>query len=278
MFKFRKRKVLTDEEKAEREQIFFNRCSFAYALGTMALLLFAITLALGFVIISTALILHYTLTGYLTYVPVTLFILSIIFELVGFLGSAVYKYYEIYRRISEQNAIAVYIKRLIKAVESKSTASSLKGRTGLFNSGINYLFIRHSILSLINNKLVKQEKLALIEFGENIKRFNELVIIADKQTSDILLPYLKKLVLAIINFSITPNQFLKDYYYLKIAYERRAIYLKQFKNSELYDINKKRERYRWAIEKIAIPLLISLVILSVIALLVVLGIRIPFSV
>ncbi|MEM3245876.1 MAG: hypothetical protein QXN16_03860 [Candidatus Micrarchaeaceae archaeon] len=272
----RKCKVLTEQEKEIRNEKFFDRCHTAYTIGTVSISLFAII----FVITISAIIIL-TLFGHhaIQRVSIALAVslgFSIFFEFVGFCGLGISEYYRLFRGLTGQKALYIYLKRMVKIRYDKNMMPCLR-RKLLINKPISYWFINSCIIELLHvcKNLTQEEKLAIKEFSKNIRRFDVITKISDKKVFDTISPYLDKLAISLMNFPNSPSQFLKDYNDLKTAYNKRPDYLKQFKISELYDINKKWRRVYWLLEKLVLPLVITLVLFSIIVILNGLGIKLP---
>ena len=174
------------------------------------------------------------------------------------------KFYALFRGMSNNIIVSIYLRRLALRKIIGTDVLTKKDRLKLFS---DYWLVEDSTISLKNRptKLTTQEKLAITEFKENVRKFNEIAIIADGQSFQDLAKHFSWLSSSVRSFYNTPSQFFKDYYGLKTVYNQRADYLKQFKISQLYDINTKGKWFSEVIDNIAPKMIFALIILSIIA-------------
>ena len=115
-------------------------------------------------------------------------------------------------------------------------------------------------------ELPHQLRSTLIEFTMNFVKFVEAQIICDQEMFDDLMTQLKKTSSTFFDFIEKPSNFLEDYYILKETYEKRPDYLKQFKRSQLYNINTRWKLPSGFLRELIYPIVINVAVVIVIAL------------
>ena len=261
-FNKKDKKVYNKEELLIRDNKLFDKRQTFYTAAHFLSNIFLILL-LFFILIVVVLIaldsLHYLtakqLSPILILFAVSVTFLEFLIVIFYFMSEFYYRYL---RHMSDKYAIYIYLTRLTEVRGNRDIMPNSK-RESLINNPIKYAFLDHCLNELFIRRpdFTLEEKFAIKEFSKNIRKFNEITKLADKKTFETISPYFRMLADDIMQFYKLSSKFMIDYYSLKIAYNNRSAYLKQFSITNLYNINKRGERLRWFFEKFLFPLLIT---------------------
>ncbi len=256
--------LIRDNKLFDKRQTFYTA---AYFLSNIFLILLLIFLLIVVVLIALD-SLHYQIAKLL--LPIYIFDVSVIyFEVLIFIFYFIFYfmsefYYRYLHHMSDKYALYIYLTRLADVRGDRDIMPNSK-RESLINNSLKYAFLDHCLSNLFIQRanFTLEEKLAIKEFSRNIRKFNEITKLADKKTFETISPYFRMLANDIMQFYKLSSKFMVDYYSLKMAYNSRSAYLKQFSTTNLYNINKKGERLRWFFEKFLSPPSITFIILLI---------------